>query len=273
MKGLEEKVKRTIKRFNLLKKSDKVIVACSGGKDSTTALYLLHKFGYNVEALFIDLGIKGSSSENLKNLKTICNKFGIKLNVVRLEDETGRNLVQVHKRVEGSLTTCAVCGIIKRYYLNKKARELRADKLVTGHNLDDEAENILLNVFGGNLSVSLGLGPISGLVKNTKFVPRVKPLYFCSNEETKRFTEIKRFKTVYCMCPLSTLAFRRQVRRIIAELEKDEPSIKLNIVNQFLDLLPILRKKYQKGKRVTYCVCCAEPSRSEVCKKCELLKG
>jgi len=54
---LEKKVGETIKKYNLVDKGEKIIVACSGGKDSTTVLYLLKKFGYNIEAMFVDLGI------------------------------------------------------------------------------------------------------------------------------------------------------------------------------------------------------------------------
>ena len=54
-KQFESQVKKIIKKYNLLKKSDKVMVAVSGGKDSMTVLYLLKKFGYNVSALHINL--------------------------------------------------------------------------------------------------------------------------------------------------------------------------------------------------------------------------
>lgn len=271
IKKFEEKVKSTIKKHRLLSKKDKVIVACSGGKDSTTALYLLHKFGYNVQALFIHLGIPRSSDENYNNLRRFCKEHGIKLHVFDLKKELGENLIEIHKRTSSS-STCAVCGVIKRHYLNKKARELGATKLVTGHNLDDEAENILLNIFGGNLSISLGLGPISGVRKSEKFVPRVKPLYYCTNAETRKYTEILGFKVIYCNCPLSVMAFRKHVRKVISELEENDKSIKLNIVNNFLKKLPSLRKNVSKSDNISFCAECGEPSRSEVCKKCELIK-
>jgi len=267
----EKKVKNTVKNFNLIKKNEKLIVACSGGKDSTTALYLLYKFGYNVEALFIDVGIPDSSNKNLINLRAFCNEHNIKLNIAVLKEEIGDSLVELHKKIK-NMSPCAVCGVIKRHYLTLKARELGADKLVTGHNLDDEAENILLNVFGGNLSISLGLSPISGTIKNKKFIPRIKPLYYCTNSETRKYTEMKGFNVLYCNCPLSAFVFRRRIRAIIQELEKNEKKIKLNIVNNFLKLLPSLRKKHAEGLKINYCAECGEPSRNEICKKCELVK-
>jgi len=116
-KNFETKVKNTIKKFKLFTKKDKIIVACSGGKDSTTALYILHKFGYNVEALFINLGIRGSSDKNLANLKKICERYCIKLSVCDLTKELGINLIQLHQKIskKRKITSCAVCGVIKRY--------------------------------------------------------------------------------------------------------------------------------------------------------------
>ena len=51
---VEKKVAETIRKYGLLRKSDKVIVALSGGKDSTSVLYILKKFGYDVHGLMID---------------------------------------------------------------------------------------------------------------------------------------------------------------------------------------------------------------------------
>ena len=51
--NIEFKINDTIKKYNLLEKDDKVAVALSGGKDSTTTLYFLKKLGYDVQGLMI----------------------------------------------------------------------------------------------------------------------------------------------------------------------------------------------------------------------------
>ena len=63
--NLQTKVKQTLKEIKLSKK-EKILVALSGGKDSTTTAYLLKKFGYNIEGFHIDLGMGNYSRKCLK---------------------------------------------------------------------------------------------------------------------------------------------------------------------------------------------------------------
>jgi hypothetical protein len=55
-------------------------------------------------------------------------------------------------------------------------------------------------------------------------------------------------------------------------LTKRDPEIKMNIVNNFLEILPALRKQTGSPGRLKYCDNCKEPSRNNVCKRCELIK-
>jgi len=78
---------------------------------------------------------------------------------------------------------------------------LGATKVVTGHNLDDEAQAIIMNIFKANTSLAAHLGPISGVQEHSLFVQRVKPLYLCPEKEVKLYTILKRFQVQFVECP------------------------------------------------------------------------
>lgn len=268
----ENKVLATVKQ--LANKSEKILVACSGGKDSTSVLFILHKYGYNAEGLMIDLHIGEWSKKNIENVRKFCGEHEIKLNIVDLNDELGSSVCFLRERVQtkAKISNCMICGVMKRWLLNKKARELGAAKLATGHNLDDEAETIIMNFMKGNPSLSLALGPKVGVIEDSMFVPRIKPLYFCLNADTRKYSQLMGFPVEYSPCPCSTGVFRRQVREMLAKLEKDNPKIKENTVRHFLKLLPRLREKYKERGAVMHCEVCGEPSRNKLCRLCTMLK-
>jgi uncharacterized protein (TIGR00269 family) len=272
---LENKVKKTIDDFKLISKNDRLLVACSGGKDSTSLLYLLKKFGYKVEAVFIDLHLGEYSKRNQKNVRMFCKENKIKLHEFSLRKEFGCSVCYMKSVLESKniiIRSCKICAILRRQILNKKARELKATKLVTGHNLDDEVETILMNLFNGNINLLARMGPITGVITNEKFVPRIKPFYFCTNEETTMYSKLIGLPVVYEKCPCSKDAYRGYFRRFINEVEKTHPRTKEKIIEDFLKLLPEFKKFSKTDKKINYCVVCGEPSGKRLCNACQLMK-
>jgi len=272
IENFEKQVKETIQKYKLAEKKDKILVAMSGGKDSTVVAYLLKKFGFHVEALHINLLMGKWSQENLDNVKKFCKEHGIKLHVYDIRCELGYSMCYV-KSVVGKKTNlkqCTICGIIRRQLINRKARELGATKIATGHNLDDEAQNVLMNIFKGNPAIGLNLGPVTGIIKDKKFITRIKPLYFCLEKEIRKYSEIMKFPVLYQRCPCVVGAFRHGIRNELDDLEKIDYDVKKNLVENWRKIQKELLKKVKRGE-VQYCEKCGEPSRNKICKACEIM--
>ena len=272
IKYFEKKVYKTITTYKMIEPGEHLGVGVSGGKDSITCLYLLNKFfekkGNKITAIAINEGIHGYRDATLKDAATFCAQHHIPLHITSYKQEFGMTLDDYLKK--HNINPCSACGVMRRYLLNKAARTLHADKLATGHNLDDEAQSVLMNNIKGNLALSAKLGPVTGVVMHKKFIPRIKPLYFMTEKETTIYSKLKEFPVTYNVCPNFGNNFREHIGRVINDLEHSYPGTKHGIINSFLDILPELKKKYQHASIGT-CTQCGEPSAQQTCRLCHLL--
>ncbi len=267
-KDFEKKIQSTIAKHRLFSKKDKILVAVSGGKDSTTAMFVLHKLGYPIEAVTVDAHIGCYSDENLAHLRAQCKTLNIRLHEIPFRKSFGASLCYIRdylKQKGHSFRSCTVCGILRRYLLNKKARELNAKVLVLGHNLDDEAQSVIMNLMKNRPELNARLGPKTESAKNTKFVPRVKPLYFIPEQDVVRYSKLQGFNVKYTRCPCASDGFRYAVRDFLNETTES----KAGIISAFL----VKKKSFAKKPSTSpeFCKNCGEPANKEECSACKLL--
>ncbi len=267
--NIEQKIKQTIQKYKLCNKKEKILVALSGGKDSTVTAYLLKKFGYRIEGFHIDLGMGKYSEKCLSAVKKFCRDLKIKLHIYDIKKEMGSSMCYLRSAIQSkkSLKNCAICGVIKKWILNREARKLKADKIATGHNLDDEAQTFLMNIFKGSPELSANSGAITRNISDSKFIPRIKPLFYILENDVREYSQDEKLPVVYEKCPCALDSYRIQVREFLNTLSRKN---RINIIKNF----DKVSKRIQKDKniKIKYCEICREPSRNEICKKCELMK-
>ena len=270
----EKKVLYTIKKFSIINKNDKIVAALSGGKGSTTILYILNELSkktrhFTLSALLIDEGIKNYRDKTKQDAIDFCKKNKISLEILSYKKDLGNTLDEMLKKVKQK--PCSICGVFRRYLLNKGARNLHATKLATGHNLDDEAQSILMNQFRRNNETSARLGPITGILKDKQFIPRIKPLYLLTEKEVAIYAFLKQFPVTFTECPNAPQGYRGDVRIMLNQLESKYPGTKHSIVNTFLENLPYLKESCKTKSTLNYCKICKEPTSKEICQACVLL--
>ncbi len=263
----ENQVFKTIKDYQLLSPDEKIAVAVSGGKDSKSLLYILSK-KFNVTAIAIDEGIPGYRDVLLEGLRQFCKDLGVKLKVYSFKQEFGltlREIVDSRKFKNSGLKPCSVCGVFRRYLLNKHAKSF--DKLATAHNLDDEVQTVIMNVFKNNKDLLLRIGPITS--KKKGFVQRAKPFYFLKEKQVAAYAFLKGFLPRFNECPFS-YGLRSNVARLVNNLEVKMPGFKKNFIQAFLKIKQLAAKQgFESFNNV--CKVCGEPSSKPVCKTCELV--
>ena len=129
-----------------------------------------------------------------------------------------------------------------------------------------------MNQFKANLQVSARLGPITGIVKDKKFIPRIKPLYFLTEKEVATYAFLKKFVDKYCECPNAEESYRIAVRDMLNEFENKYPGSKHAVISSFIDIFPKLKERFKDVDPIKNCKKCKEPCSSDVCKACELLE-
>ncbi len=271
---VEGRIRRNIKQNNLIKYGDRIAVAVSGGKDSVTCLYTIAKLRdiLNVEviAISVDEGIKGYREESLKFARKAAKKLKVEHKIASFKKIFGYSLDEILQVEEFRKKACTFCGVFRRRCINMLAKEVCADKVATGHNLDDEIQAIMMNYIKGNLERLRRLGPIT-LPKREGFVQRIKPLRLIPEKEVALYALLKGYEVYNGECPYIIYAFRHSVRQMINWLERKHPGIKFSILGTYDRLKPLFGK-YIKINKLKPCKICGEPTAHEVCKVCSLLK-
>ena len=280
--SVERKVKKNIRVNHLIESLDRIAVAASGGKDSMTVLSIMHgiispRKDMSMVVISVDEGIKGYRKESISNVRRFCRKHGLKHHVLNFRKELGKTCDQVVREIKSGKikefdVPCTFCGVGRRYILNRKARELKCNKLCLGHNLDDEAQSILMNYMRGDLERASRMGP-SPVAYDRKFVARIKPLRVIPEKEVALYAMLKGLEFYGKECP-NRSGMRNEVRDFIQDMEAGHSGIKFTILESFDRLLPQIRELIRKeDKKVWYCDMCGEPTSRKTCQTCQLWKN
>ena len=270
LKHYEERVQRLIRRFKLLVKGDRLLMAVSGGKDSLSCANLLSRlreiFNFQMEVVHIDVGISECTNFRTESVvRRFCEERDLKFHFVRLQDLLGVNgdLKTLFKKVRRPL--CSTCGMLKRYALNKFAREKKFNKIATGHCADDITRFFFKNWFSQNFDWIAKFKPLTPS-SHPKVVARIRPLFECLEAENLAYAKFNNI--VIAGCSRCSYFLRKDKWNELLQLvDERRPDFKLNIVRG----LEKIEIKIKKSPRVLKeCSSCGEPTDQEICAVCRI---
>jgi tRNA(Ile)-lysidine synthase TilS/MesJ len=210
----EQIVKETLLKGKMVEDGDRIAVAVSGGKDSTALLYVLDRIladrlaDRRVElfAITVDEGIKGYRDDTMKLARKVARDLDVRQEIVSFRDEYGFDL---DRAVQDGAMPCTVCGVFRKNALNRAAKRLGATKVATGHNLDDEAQSVMMNYLKGDMERLARFRPRR---RQPGLVPRIKPLREVPEKEVALYGMVRGFYEESIECPYARLSFRSDVR-------------------------------------------------------------
>ncbi|MBS7287811.1 MAG: adenine nucleotide alpha hydrolase family protein [Candidatus Freyarchaeota archaeon] len=270
------RVRRTIEKYRMIKEGERVLVALSGGKDSLVLLHVLlamknsndPKLSLNcdLEAVTLDLGIRGYSEKCVSVACAYCDEFNVPHYTVKLIELAGFTIDDMASQRRPA---CSVCGVVKRYVLNKVGVEMGFDRLAMGHNLDDEAAVLLSNYLSANVELLSRQHPV--LPAREGMVSRIKPLFEVSESETSMYAQFQGLTPVDGKCPYAVTPSTHRFKRALNALEEEAPATKIKMVRGFIERVKPLLDNIETppGK----CAVCGYPSSSGICGFCRLKKA
>ena len=267
----ENRVERAIKKFKMFKRSDRILVAVSGGKDSMTVWYVLKKLGYNVEALFIKTWSGSLMFPAIEKIEKLSKEIDSPLHVLDATEYLfGLSTFEVARLLKRP--TCSVCGLVRRYLMNKFAHENGFDVLVTGHNLDDEATVLLGNILHWQTDYILRSYPVLEKT-HEKFVKKVKPLVLLYEDEIRKYADLRGIDYLKNACPFSLSATSTFYKKILNELEEEQPGVKIRFYTGFLKEKERIFKIEDHEVELRECERCGYPTTARVCSFCRLVES
>ena len=264
----EERVARTIRMEQQVKPGDRIAVALSGGKDSTALLLVLSRLlptweRVHLVAITIDEGIEGYRNETVRAAAQLTETLGIEQHTVSFQELFGDNLDTLLTGRESE--ACTVCGILRKKALVVGAERYGATKIATGHNLDDEAQSVLMNMLRGDLPRL-----IRDATKETpSFIPRIKPLALTPEKEVAIYLFVNNAWKALPECPYTRFALRAEVRGMLSKLEFQNPGTMQHLIEskkkieQYCAGMPVM-------DTLRRCRECGDPCSGELCQVCRL---
>ncbi|XP_018329609.1 cytoplasmic tRNA 2-thiolation protein 1 [Agrilus planipennis] len=273
--AFETEIHYTITKCTLFKPNMTVAIAASGGKDSTVLAYVLkllnkkYNYGLKLVLLSIDEGITGYRDDSLNTVKQNRDDYEMPLKILSYKDLYGWTMDEIVEKV-GRKNNCTFCGVFRRQALDRGAALLKVDCIATGHNADDIAETVLMNVLRGDLArlkrctaIITGNGSGDG-------IPRVKPLKYTFEKEIVMYAYFRKLLYFSTECVFAPNAYRGHARMLLKDLEKIDPTIIMNIIYSGES---IRVSENTSLPSLTNCTNCGYVSSQQLCKACVLLEG
>ena len=230
---LEEKILNTIKKYDLIKNGDNIVIGVSGGPDSMALLNALinlketSKIKYEITVVHINHMIRKEADEETEFVKEFCKKNGIECYVKR---------EKVEALAEKQRIGTEEAGRKLRYsFFEEIAQKVNANKIATAHNANDNAETVLMNIIRGSGTSGLkGIEPI----RENKFI---RPLIECRRDEIEEYCNNQNLNPRIDKSNFENVYTRNKVRNMLIPYIKE--NFNPNIISSLNRLSELARNE------------------------------
>lgn len=263
-------VRKAIDEFDMIAEGERVLVAVSGGKDSLAVWEILYDLGYDVDGLYIGLGIGDYSDTSRSFARAFAEQRGLTLLEVDLPADFGFDVPEGSRAARR--VPCSACGLSKRHLFDRAALDGGYDVVVTGHNLDDEAAVLLGNTLHWHDEYLGRQLPV--LPARDGFPRKAKPLVRLAERETAAYCVVRGIDYIVDECPMAVGNRHLGYKQALDDIEKRSPGAKHSFYFGFLDRAVGLFAAGVEEERAALAPCdtCGAPTPSGTCAFCRLVE-
>lgn len=226
---LNEKIRKTmvraINRYSMIEDGNRILLAVSGGKDSTIMALMFRDIAikspipFTYEAVILDQKQPGFNIETYQDWML---KQGIPLTII-----TEDTYSIVKEKVPAGKTTCGLCSRLRRGILYNYAHEHQFDKIALGHHRDDFNETLLLNIF---YTGQLGSMPPK-LISDDKRNTVIRPLCDVSEKDLSKYASELKIPVIPCnLCGSQENLKRKKIKHLLKTLETEHPELQSSMI-------------------------------------------
>jgi tRNA 2-thiocytidine biosynthesis protein TtcA len=223
---VRKQITRALSDYHMIAPDDHIMIAVSGGKDSSVLTLLLKDIqkrahiNFTFEAVMLDQKQPGFDARAFQSFMA---DQQIKLTI--LEEDTFS--IVKEKTPEGG-TYCSLCSRLRRGILYSYAHQNKFSKIALGHHRDDMIETFLLNIF---YSGKLGSMPPKLYSKDHRNIV-IRPLTFVAESDISELAKTWGIPIIPCnLCGSQEGLKREKMKMLLNELEKDIPDIRRSMGN------------------------------------------
>jgi cytoplasmic tRNA 2-thiolation protein 1 len=235
-----------------------------------------HGYGVELFLLSVDEGITGYRDDSLETVKRNRDQYELPLKIISYQELYGWTMDAIVKEI-GLNNNCTFCGVFRRQALDRGAALLNVDQIVTGHNADDIAETVLMNVLRGDIArlgrcTSISTASTAASVgEELSSIPRSKPFKYTYEKEIVMYAYFKKLDYFSTECIYSPNAYRGFARSFLKNLEAIRPVSIIDLIKSGEAFQ--IQSGAAKAQVAGRCIRCGYISSNELCKACVLLEG
>lgn len=213
-------IRKAILNYGMIQPGETVAIGLSGGKDSTTLLYLMETirqqerlgFDFTIHPMILDMGME----MDLTPLKDFCRELGYTLDIVPTD------IAKIVFDIRQEKNPCSLCANLRRGILYQTAKERGCSKVALGHHLDDAIETFMMNwLFHGEFR---SFEPMTYLSRSD--ISIIRPLLYVEELAIKHFVQREKLPVIFNPCPADKKTKREEMKQLITQLSSQYPEIR-----------------------------------------------